>query len=129
MDIKILDKMYEFNFGLAFIRGLDKKHEIENKKANIKMGAGIELTVPGLLNGGINELAEVLLTANETTKKGTDKISKADLEQYLETDCEDIEKLFDDVVEALKESNATKVKITRLLKNLEAAQKAQNTQD
>ena len=54
-------------------------------------------------------------------KGKTPRITKQELEAYIEDPDTDIDKLFDDVIGFFKESNATKKRAEKLFKSLETA--------
>jgi hypothetical protein len=111
MEIKGTE--YEVHFGIKFIRELDKKYEIERE--NMKFGAGLEMIVPLLLGYDATKLSEVLYLSTCTEKKRPNQES---VDEYVENH-EDIEKLFEEVMDELKNSNATRLKVKDLMEGLE----------
>lgn len=105
MELLINDKTYKFTFGIAFLRELDKKAEVE--KNGIKFGIGLDTAVPFLFENNPIKLEEILLAANKTE---TPKVTVSELDSYIEN-VDDIEALFDDVINELQESNVTKLKV------------------
>lgn len=97
-------KDHEFKFGVRFIRELDNNLPIQHE--NIEFGFGLAAKVlPELQNGNTNMLARALLFANRTEKK---KVTLSELDDFID-EHEDIEKLFDEVLKEIAESNSGKL--------------------
>lgn len=122
MELLINDKTYKFNFGIAFLRELDKSAEVERN--GIKFGVGLDTAIPFLFENNPIKLEEILLAANKTE---TPRVSVKDLDEYIEN-VDDIEKLFNDVIEELQESNVTKLKV-KAVKALMEKQEEKKTAD
>ena len=101
---------YNVKFGVGFVRELDKKYYTENKTKTVKYGLGIETQVPMLLTGDPVVLAEFIYTGTCAEDK---RPSQTEVDDFIDT-VDDIEELFDSVVEELKRSNATRVKVGEL---------------
>ena len=109
MILKIKDKEYEVHFGIAFVRELDKKHAIELKGGG-KFGLGLETVIPKLLSDDVITLAEVLY---EGTAAEKGRPSQKDIDVYVDN-VEDIDALFEEVIDELKKANATKKKTLKM---------------
>ena len=103
---------------------------INEKVYNFKFGIGLETLIPNLLTGNTVTLSDCLFVANMTEKP---RITQDQLDNYIDDEETNIDSLFDDVLEELKKSNATKKKAEKLLENyqkeqerLEAMEAAQN---
>ena len=108
----ILDK-FSFVFGFGFLKELNKQHTMASN--GLTMRLGLENTLPNLINNDVETLIEVLKLANKTeTPRATEK----DLIELIES-TEDIEGLFAEVLEALKESNFTGMKTRKFLETVE----------
>lgn len=108
----ILDK-YSFVFGFGFLKELNKQHTMASN--GLTMRLGLENTLPNLINNDVETLVEVLKLANKTeTPRATEK----ELIGLVEAS-EDIEGLFAEVLEALKESNFTGMKTKKFLATVE----------
>ena len=108
----ILDK-YSFVFGFGFLKELNKQHTMASN--GLTMRLGLENTLPNLINNDVETLIEVLKLANKTeTPRATEK----DLIEVIES-TEDIEALFAETLEALKESNFTGMKTRKFLETVE----------
>lgn len=119
MELTINDKQVSFKFGVKFVRELDKTYPIIQEGIEFGMNLSAKF-IPELKSGNVNALATVLYLANRTE---TPKVSQGDIDNYID-DCEDIEKLFDEVLEELAESNAGKLAMKTVENRLkEAGQK------
>ena len=110
---------YRVKFGIGFVRELDKKYYTENHAKTIKFGIGIETQIPLLLIGDVVSLAEFLYLGTCTEEK---RPSMEEVDAYIDTH-DDIEGLFDTVIEELKKSNATRIKVGELAASLKEADK------
>ena len=124
MELTIKEKVYQFNFNMGFLREVNKKYQkpidgVPNAKENV----GLQMIIAGVNAGDCEFLAEVLHAANIGM---TPRATMKEIEQYID-ECEDIDKLFDDVIEGLKSANATKKITLKMLAEIaeaEARQKA-----
>lgn len=114
MVIKIKDKEYEVRFGIRFIRELDKANVISTN--HVKFGAGLELKAPLLFDHDVVALSDIIYTGTVTEKP---RPTPGQIDDYVENH-EDIEKLFEEVIEELKKSNASKLKMVQLEKSIAA---------
>lgn len=122
MLLKIKNEEYRVKFGVGFVRELDKKYYAQNN-TSVKYGLGIETQVPILLTGDPVTLSEFLYVGTYAEEK---RPAQADIDGFID-EVEDVEALFDEVIEELKRSNATRVKVGKLqnsLKEQEEEEKA-----
>ena len=118
-EIEMNGTTYQFNFGMGFLREMNSRavREVGSVTGSAaKKGVGFALAVAYLIDGDVDTLADVLYTANAGQKP---RLTRADVDEYLEDDGTDIDKLFEDVLDFLRQSNAT-AKDTK--KTLEAAE-------
>ena len=108
----ILDK-YSFVFGFGFLKELNKQHTMASN--GLTMRLGLENTLPNLINNDVETLIEVLKLANKTE---TPRVTEKDLIELIES-ADDIEALFAETLEALKESNFTGMKTRKFLETVE----------
>ena len=103
MEIKINDKNVELNFGVAFVRELDK---VAGVKVNGQsFGFGLTKSLPALQAYYPAVLADVLYCAAWANKP---RPTQKAIDEFIDTDS-DLEKVFDEVNKAIAESNAVKV--------------------
>ena len=102
MEIKINDKNVELNFGVAFVRELDK---VAGMKVNGQsFGFGLTKSLPALQAYDPAVLSDVLYCAAWANKP---RPTQKAIDEFIDTDS-DLEKVFDEVNKAIAESNAVK---------------------
>ena len=105
MELTINDKKVELMFGVRFLRELDKIASVEN--SGIKFGMGLSRSILGLRAYDAAVLADVLYAASYG------KVGQATIDNYLDN-CEDLEKVFDDVMKEISESNAANLAVKKM---------------
>lgn len=124
MEITINDTAYQFNFGMGFMREINKRvcTQIDGLKG-VSKNIGLNYYASGLLDNDMEALAEVLYTANIGCNP---RITMGAIDAYLDDSNTDIPALFDSVMGFLRTSNATKTAVNQLVQNVEAAMQNQN---
>ena len=116
-ELTINGKVYSFNFGFGFMREIDPKvtkkiDDVNGKTQNM----GVQFAVAGIIDGDVYELVNVLEAAN----KGCDpRITRKELEEFIENSDTDIDTIFSDVLGFLKTANCTKKTVANLEKAIE----------
>lgn len=105
MELTINDKKVELKFGVRFLRELDKIASVEN--SGIKFGMGLSRSILGLRAYDAAVLADVLYAASYG------KVGQATIDNYLDN-CEDLEKIFDDVIKEISESNVANLAVKKM---------------
>ena len=113
MQLEIKGKMYQVKFGVKFVTEMDKRHVMKDDRG--EFGMGLETTAPFLLARKITTLAEYLHVGTITEKFRPSFDAVCD---YLD-EVEDIEAVFLEVEKELENSNASKLFIANLKKELE----------
>lgn len=113
-QIEISGKKYDLHFGIDFIREMDKRYEVNGN--GVSFGMGINSAVVYLKDNNPVILEDIILAATHTAKTIP---SVADIEKWLEEQ-EDLDKVFDDFLSALKTAPLTKSKVTKVLKAMTA---------
>lgn len=103
MELTINGKKYSFKFGIRFVEELNKIAGLEAK--GMKFGMALQTILPSLQGLDPSALSKVLCAANVTE---TPRLSVNEVNDYLEGDI-DLEKVFNDVIEEIVKSNATKL--------------------
>lgn len=112
---------YQINFGVGFLRALDEKYYTETK-TGIKFGMGLEVKLPMLMANDTVTLSEFLYMGTCAEKK---RPSQHEVDEYIDT-VDDIEDLFEKVVDELKKHNATKLSVEKMMIDLKAAEEQAN---
>ncbi len=121
MQISVNGKNIELNFGIRFVRELDKKFQL-TLEGGKRIGTGLEETVPLLFTGDILALEDIIQAA-AWGADGT--LTQEEMDDYLDS-VEDIDTLFETVLKELKNQNATRRKTLALVADLEERAKAQS---
>lgn len=111
-ELTINDTVYQFKFGMGFLRDMNKKINIPvDGLPGVKENVGLRYAVGMLLANDIETLVDVLFTAN---KGFVPRVTTEKLDAYIE-EVEDIDHLFGEVLDFLKNANATKKTVADLL--------------
>ena len=126
LELTINERVYQFNFGMGFMREINKKvvQPVDDLK-DVKQNIGLRYYVLCLIGRDIEALVEVLLAAN----KGLDpRVSPMLIDAYIDNPDTDIEQLFEDVLNFLRNANATKTATVAVMEEVEK-QKARQDQN
>lgn len=117
MELTINSQVYQFNFGMGFLREINKKVSIPvDGMPNVKKNIGLRYSIAQLYDGDVEALIEVLNIANTGQNP---RVTKALLDSYIENEDTDIEGTFDAVLSFLKTANATKKETLNVLEEIE----------
>lgn len=112
MELVINGTSYEFNFGIGFVREIDKTVQRPvDGVPNIKENVGLTMAVSKILSGDVVTLVDVLLMGN---KGKNPRITKDELEAYIDDEETNIEELFDKVIDFFRNANSCKIIVKRL---------------
>ena len=116
-ELTINDVVYQFNFGMGFMREVNKKvcTPVDGLK-DVKKNIGLQYLVASILDGDVEALVEILAAAN---KGQNPRVTNALLDAYIDDENTDIDKLFEEVIDFLSNANATKKVTESLLKAME----------
>lgn len=116
-EITINENVYQFNFGMGFMREMNKKIGAPvDGLPDVKKNIGLQYYIAGIIDGDVEALVEVLDVAN---KGQSPRITRNALDAYIDDADTDIEALFDDVMGFLKTQNATKKTVQNILDAME----------
>lgn len=117
VELTIGGQVYGFNFGVGFLREMNKKASIPvDSVPGKKKDVGFKYYTAELLDGDIEALMEILDTANKGQEP---RLTKAVLEAHIDDAETDIEALFEQVKDFLSSSNATKKDVKTLVQAIE----------
>ena len=105
-ELVIKDVAYPLNFGMGFVRKLDKSVNIAvDGLPGVKRDIGLTYAIMSLMDNDIVMLANVIDIANEGQNP---RLTKAAIDAYLEDENTNIEELFDKILGFFKSANCTK---------------------
>lgn len=122
MELIINGQVYQFNFGMGFLREANKTIS-EKNDAGVKKDVGVTYMIAGIMDGEPEDLVNALDLAN---KGQNPRVTKALLDSYIDDPGTDIDQLFEDTLDFLEKANATKKVVERLKKRIEEAKARQN---
>ncbi len=122
MELTINGQVYQFNFGMGFLREANKTIS-EKNDAGVKKDVGVTYMIAGIMDGEPEDLVNALDLAN---KGQNPRVTKALLDSYIDDPGTDIDQLFEDTLDFLEKANATKKVVERLKKRIEEAKARQN---
>nr|DAT49237.1 MAG TPA: tail assembly chaperone [Caudoviricetes sp.] len=112
-QIEINGKKYDLHFGIDFIREMDKRYEF--KGDGVSFGMGLQAAVVYLKDFNSVAIADIIQAATTTQRP---LLKNADIEAWIEAQGDNFEKVFDDFLSSLKKSPATKLKVNKVLKEM-----------
>lgn len=108
MQLKINGSEYNLYFGVGFVRELDKKYFLTSMQG-IKFGQGLDKGIPELLGQSHVTLSDMLHAATVSERQ---RPVQAEVDKYIDDlSVEELEQLFDEVIEELKKQNIAGAKI------------------
>ena len=119
-ELTIQEQVYQFKFGIGFVKEINKTvakpvDGIPGEKEEV----GLRYSIAKIMDGDVLELIRILVLAN----KGFDpRITEKVLETYIDDELEDIDTLFNSVMDFLEKANDTRRTTKELL---EAVRKAE----
>ena len=103
MELTINGQVYQFNFGMGFLREANKVKNPNPKVVDKNYG------VRYLISGIIDKDPESLVDALELANKGMEpRVTKAVLDSHIDDPNTDIDQLLEDTLDFLERANATK---------------------
>ena len=128
MELTINGQVYQFNFGMGFLRDANKTvSEKINNATDKKKDVVATYMIAGIMDGDPEDLVNALDLAN---KGQNPRVTRALLDSYIEDPNTDIDQLFEDTLDFLERANATRKIVGRLKKRIEEAKaKAEQNQN
>lgn len=122
-ELTINNTVYQFNFGFGFLRDINKTYKSVDEKTKQERELGLQYNIASLIDGDVEAIVTMLDIAN----KGCDpRITRQDIEKYIEDENTNIDDLFDTVMDFLSKANCTKKEVQKFMENLEELKKNQN---
>lgn len=115
-ELTINGKVYPFNFGMGFMREINKKVGVPvDGLPDVRKNIGLRYHVAGIIDGDLESLVEVLIAANKNLNP---RVQAADLDAYIDDANTDIDALFAEVLDFLSNANATKKTVAEIRENI-----------
>ena len=111
MEIEVNGEIYQLVAGFGFLHEVNKKLSIDVPNTGTKKEVGLKYMLASIIDGDIDALADCIFYMNIGQSP---RLKKAQVESYLE-DVEDIDKVFEDVINFLSQANACKKEVKPLL--------------
>lgn len=111
MEIEVNGEIYQLVAGFGFLHEVNKKLSIDVPNTGTKKEVGLKYMVASIIDGDIDALVDCIFYMNIGQSP---RLKKAQVESYLE-DVEDIDKVFEDVINFLSQANACKKEVKPLL--------------
>lgn len=116
-ELTINGTVFQFNFGIGFMREINKEVSAPvDGFPGVKKSLGLRYAVANIVDGDIDMLEKVLDYAN---KGQNPRVTKQTLDAYIDDETTDIDKLFEDVLNFLKQTNATRKTTNEILEAVE----------
>jgi hypothetical protein len=123
-ELTINDNVYQFNFGMGFLREINKKIDVPvDGLPGVRENVGLRYTVGMLIANDLETLVDVLFTANKGFKP---RVTPEKLDAFIEDADTDIDALFEKVLDFLKTSNATRKTVNDLMEAFEKRNQQKN---
>jgi hypothetical protein len=113
LELIIKGTTYQFKFKMGFMRELNKMIRVPvDGVPGEKQEIGLSYKIGQMMDGNVAALVDVLVAANKGQEP---RVTPALIDEYIDEECEDIDKLFDEVFDFLEKSNATKTVMKKML--------------
>ena len=121
MELTINGTVYEFNFGMGFLREINKRVQtpVDGLKG-VDKNIGLQFTVASIIDGDVEALVDALDIAN---KGMNPRLTRQALDAYIDDADTDIDGLFAMVIDFLSKANATKKTVASLQGAIKEASK------
>lgn len=116
-ELTINEKVYQFNFGMGFMKDIDPTvtKAIDGIKGKVQ-NLGLQYAIGGIMDGDVVTLADVLIRANKGYEP---RLTQKEIDSHIENESTDIDVLFEEVLGFLKSSNVTKKTMLNLIEAVE----------
>ena len=115
MELTINGIVYKFKASIGFVRKVNK-NVTQKDELGVEKQVGLTYLVAGLVDGEIEELINALDYLNDGM---TPRVTREQIEEYIDNETTDVEKLFEVVIDFLSSANASKVAIKKLFERLD----------
>lgn len=115
MELTINGQVFQFNFGMGFLREANKT-VTETNGNGVKKNSGASYMIAGIYDGNVEDLVNTLDLANKGLEP---RVTKALLDSFIDDPKTDIDQLFEDTLDFLKKANATRKTVMAIEKRIE----------
>lgn len=124
MELTISGQVYQFNFGMGFLRDANKmiSTSVDGIK-DVKKDIGARYMIARVIDGEPDALVDLLDVAN---KGQNPRVTKALLDSYIDDPDTDVDALFEDTLDFLGKANATKKSMAKMMEAIEESKAEQN---
>lgn len=119
MEIEVNGETYQLVAGFGFLHEVNKRVTVDVPNTKNKKEVGLKFMVASIMDGDIDALVDCIFCMNIGQ---TPRLKKTDIERYLE-DVEDIDKVFEDVINFLSHANVCRKEVMQLMSVQEAETK------
>lgn len=120
MELTINGQVYEFNFGMRFLREINKT--AKTSAGDVEKNIGFSYAVGGIIDNDPETLVDVLYAANVGQNP---RVTKELLDSYIDDPDTDIDGLFEETMDFFGKTNATKMKTKKILEEVEKMKQAE----
>lgn len=113
---EINGKIYEFKFGIGFVRDIDKTQTTKGDDGN-QQKVGLVYAIAGLMDGDFEKLIDCLMLGNKYA--AGERLERKTIEEWLESDGVYLEQEYRDLLDFFETSNFTRRKMTDLKETLQ----------
>lgn len=119
MELTINGQVYQFNFGMGFLREANKRVSMPVEGMNgMKKDVGARYLIAQVLDGEVDSLVDLLDIAN---KGQNPRVTKALLDSYIDDPETNIDELFEETKDFLSKANATRKMMEKMQEAIDEA--------
>lgn len=119
MELTINGQVYQFNFGMGFLREANKRVSMPVEGMNgMKKDVGARYLIAQVLDGEVDSLVDLLDIAN---KGQNPRVTKALLDSYIDDPETNIDELFEKTKDFLSKANATRKMMEKMQEAIDEA--------
>jgi hypothetical protein len=109
-------KMYDFKFGIGFVRDIDKTKTVKADDGSVQK-LGLTYAIAGLMDGDFEKLIDCLMYGNKYSDG--EKLDRRQIEEWLESDDVSLEQECRDLLDFFESANFTSRKTRDLREAME----------
>lgn len=127
-EIIIGEKSYQLNFGMGFVRDLNKRVSVPIEGLpGVTQNVGLYMTLLQVVDGSLEALEDVIFAANKGCNPRISSLSV--LDSFFEDESTDIEEVRENILNFCRSANCTKldmVKVDKVRMMMEAQENLEN---